>query len=76
MTSTGENVKQQEFSYARNTVKITAATLELVISLLRENTRDRHADKHQETHTKMFTVMPFITAKPGNQANVLRRKMN
>ena len=76
MTSTGENVKQQEFSYARNTVKITAATLELVISLLRENTRERHADKHQETHTKMFTVMPFIMAKTGNQANVLRRKTN
>lgn len=63
MTSTGENVKQQEFSYPRSTVKIAAAALELVISLLRENTRDRHADKHQETHTKMFTVMPFTMAK-------------
>lgn len=46
MTSIGENVKQQEFSYAPNTVKIAATTLELVISLLRVNTKDRHSHKY------------------------------
>lgn len=46
MTNIGENVKQQEFSYAPNTLKIAATTLELVISLLRVNTRDRHSHKH------------------------------
>ena len=63
MTSIGENVKRQEFSYAPNAVRIAAATLELVISLLRVNTRDMHAHNHQETHAKMFIVMPFIMAK-------------
>lgn len=63
MTSIGEDMKQQEFVYVANAVKIAATTSELVISLLNANHRETLTYKHQETCTRMFIVAPFIMAK-------------